>query len=123
MAKAKIKLTRKDKDQLKKMAEMGLRAEHIASVLGFSRKTFYNLLDADEQLRIIYESGKAAGTEKAVKHLMQHIDEGSEKSLHFYLKFISGYRGVDEYDTWREKLDESRNKTKLPSKLTFEVIS
>lgn len=119
---SKIKLNKRDLSQITEMAEMGLRVRQIAAIMGFTHTTFYRLMERDEPALQAFEAGRAKGTKKAIKHLMSHINEGSEKSLHFYLKFISGYRGVDEFDEWMASRTEAQDKPKLPASFQFKLV-
>jgi len=118
----KFKLSKRDISQIQEMAEMGLRSNHIAAIMGFSKQAFFNIMTKNENIRLAYDAGKANGARQAIKHLMTHIENGSEKSLHFYLKFISGYNATDEYIEYLSEKEESDKKPKFPSSFKFALI-
>lgn len=122
----KITLNKQQHSQIKEMAEIGLKTDQIASILGFTKPTFYKILARDEDALLAYNLGKANGANMAVTKLMEHIDKGSEKSLHFLLKFMFKFNGSDDFDVLQE-LEEQRkadktNGAKLPSKIQFTLV-
>ena len=120
-------LTDKERTQVEKMAEMGLRPNHIGAVLGFTKSCFYKIIQRDDATRLAYERGVANGTQTAVKYLVDNMKDGSEKSLHFWLKFMGGYGKDNDFEKWEEleaeRLKEKEESTNLPSGFKLELIS
>lgn len=112
----------RDLSQIREMAELGLRSHHIAALMGISKTCFFNIMSKNEDIRLMYDQGKSNGARKAISHLMTHIENGSEKSLHFYLKFMSGFNSPDEYIEYLASKDESEKKPKFPSSFKFELV-
>jgi len=120
-------LTDKERKQIETMAEMGLRPAHMGAILGFTKQYFYKLIQRDDATRLAYERGVANGTQTAVKYLVDNMKDGSEKSLHFWLKFMGGYGKDNDFEKWEEleaeRLREKEQTNDLPSGFKLELIS
>lgn len=87
----KIELSEKQKKVLPTLAQK-LTAEQIADSFGISRKTFFNILERDEEVFTLYKKGKAKGIDIVADSLIDMARSGNASAAIFYLKTQAGWK-------------------------------
>ena len=79
-------------DLISRSAGLGLTQEEIAHLIGANFETFRAWLKKDDQIRKVYEHGKANTRFKVVQKLMDKINDGDTACILFYLKCQCGWK-------------------------------
>lgn len=87
----KIELSAKQKKVLPTLAQK-LTAEQIADSFGISRKTFFNILERDDEVFTLYKKGKAKGIDIVADSLIDMARSGNASAAIFYLKTQAGWK-------------------------------
>jgi hypothetical protein len=96
-------LTEEQKKKVKQMASI-CTTQQIADYLGISRPVFFDILNRDEEVSILYKKGRVEGHNIVAGKLMDKIQNGDVTAMIFYLKTQSG---------WSSK-SNSEEKIKIP---------
>lgn len=86
-----ITLSKKQKDVLPTLASK-LTAEQIADSFNISRRSFFNLLERDEEVFALYKKGKADGIDRVANSLIDMAESGNASAAIFYLKTQAGWK-------------------------------
>lgn len=91
MPKSPRVLTDDERAQVEALAAY-LTAEQIADRLGIARRTFYNIMDRDEDVSARYKKGKSQAIALVAQSLIQKAIKGDGPSAMFFLKTQAGWR-------------------------------
>lgn len=69
-----------------------LTTEQIADFFGIGRRTFYSLMERDEEIAARYKKGKARAIGAIAQTLISKARAGDTTSMIFYLKTQAGWR-------------------------------
>lgn len=87
----KINLTEEQKEKVETLASF-LTAEQIANYLGFSRATFFNIMQRDEDVLRRYKKGKAECIKDIAGSLISKAKDGDTAAQIFFLKTQAGWK-------------------------------
>ena len=75
-------------DQLDTIGKLGpyLTVEQLAGVLKISRKTFFNLMERDEEVFTLYKKAKGEAIASVANNLVFQAQNGNTSAAIFYLK-------------------------------------
>lgn len=90
-----IILTDEQKKKVKQMASI-CTAQQIADYLGVSRPVFFDILNRDEEVSILYKKGRVEGHNIVAGKLMDKIQNGDVTAMIFYLKTQSKWSNDKE---------------------------
>ena len=79
--------------------------------VGMSRRTFYNWIESDEDFKTSVQEIYDYQCDYVESQLFKKIQQGSEKSIHFYLKYKGkdrGYTNHIDITTGGDKISEIR---------------
>lgn len=76
---------------MKTLAAM-LTAEHLADYFGIGRRTFYSMMQRDEEIAARYKKGKAKAIGVIALGLINKARSGDITSMIFFLKTQAGWR-------------------------------
>lgn len=88
----RVDITKYHLDLISRAAGLGLTQENIAHLIGANFETFRLWLKKDDQIRLLYEQGKANTRFKVAEKLMDKINEGDTACILFYLKCQCGWK-------------------------------
>lgn len=88
------KLTEEELSQVEALASV-LTSEQIADYFGFSRTTFYSIMDRQPEVSERYKKGRAKAIGGVAKGLLEKARGGDTASAIFYLKTQAGWREND----------------------------
>ena len=91
MARAPMQLTDAQKVEVETLAAV-LTTEQIADFFGIGRRTFYSLMERDEEIAARYKKGKARAIGAIAQTLISKARAGDTTSMIFYLKTQAGWR-------------------------------
>ena len=95
-----ILLTDEQKKKVRELASI-CTTEQIADYLGISRTTFFEILNRDDEISVLYKKGKAEGHNFVASKLMERVQKDDTSAMIFYLKTQS---------RWKEPKDEDEIK-------------
>lgn len=75
-----------------------LNAEQIADYFGIGRRTFYRLMERDEEIAARYKKGKARAIGTIAQGLIAKARGGDTTSMIFFLKTQAGWRETREIE-------------------------
>lgn len=113
-----IILTDEQKKKVKQMASI-CTAQQIADYLGVSRPVFFDILNRDEEVSILYKKGRVEGHNIVAGKLMDKIQQGDTTAMIFYLKTQSKWSNDKEEEIKDKELNitvtiaENQNLEKL----------
>lgn len=88
---------KRHKEELIKAMERNLGVVTLAcKEVGLTRQTFYHYYRTDEEFKSQIDELDNYTLDFVENQLIKHIKEGSEKSIHFYLKYKGKKRGYNE---------------------------
>lgn len=90
-----IILTDEQKKKVKQMASV-CTTQQIADYLGVSRPVFFDILNRDEEVSILYKKGRVEGHNIVAGKLMDKIQNGDVTAMIFYLKTQSKWSNDKE---------------------------
>ena len=99
-----IILTDEQKKKVKQMASI-CTAQQIADYLGVSRPVFFDILNRDEEVSILYKKGRVEGHNIVAGKLMDKIQNGDVTAMIFYLKTQSKWSNDKEEEIKDNKLE------------------
>lgn len=91
MARPAMTLTEAQKAEVETLAAV-LTSEQIADYFGIGRRTFYSMMERDEEIAARYKKGKARAIGAIAQGLIAKARGGDTTSMIFYLKTQAGWR-------------------------------
>ena len=91
MARSPLQLSDAQKAEVETLAAV-LTTEQIADFFGIGRRTFYSLMERDEEIAARYKKGKARAIGAIAQSLISKARAGDTTSMIFYLKTQAGWR-------------------------------
>lgn len=91
MARPFITLTQDQKAEVETLAAV-LTAEQVADYFGIARRTFYSMMQRDEEIAARYKRGKARAIGVIAQGLINKARSGDTTSMIFFLKTQAGWR-------------------------------
>jgi hypothetical protein len=92
-----IHLTTEQKAEVPTLAAI-LNAEQIADYFGVSRTTFFQILDRDEEVSVLYKKGRARAIGNAARNIITASNKGNVSASIFYLKTQGGWKETQQLD-------------------------
>jgi hypothetical protein len=92
-----IHLTTEQKAEVSTLAAI-LNAEQIADYFGVSRTTFFQILDRDEEVSVLYKKGRARAIGNAARNIITASNKGNVSASIFYLKTQGGWKETQQLD-------------------------
>ena len=99
-----IILTDEQKKKVKQIASI-CTAQQIADYLGISRPVFFDILNRDEEVSLLYKKGRVEGHNIVAGKLMDKIQQGDTTAMIFYLKTQSKWSNDKEEEIKDNKLE------------------
>jgi hypothetical protein len=90
-------LTAAEKAEVETLAAV-LSAEQIADYLGMGRRTFYSVMERDEDVAARYKRGRARAVGAVAQSLITKARGGNVTAMIFYLKTQGGWRETDRLE-------------------------
>lgn len=87
----RIELTDEQKKEVKTLAAV-LTTEQIADYFGIGRRTFYDIMERDEEVSAQYKKGKAQAIGTVAQNLIQQARDGNASAAMFFLKTQAGWK-------------------------------
>jgi len=87
----RIELTKAQKSEIKTLAAV-LSTEQIADYFGIGRRTFYDIMERDDEVSAQYKKGKAEAVGFVAQNLIQKARSGDLGAQIFYLKTQAGWK-------------------------------
>ncbi len=81
-----------DPARVRDLAALGLSSEMIATRIGVARRTLFDRMERDPEIRQAFDEGLAEGVEFAARGLQALIAQGNLGALIFYLKSRGGFK-------------------------------
>jgi len=75
-----------------------LNAEQIADYFGISRTTFFQILDRDDEVSVLYKKGRAKAIGNAARNIITASNAGNVSASIFYLKTQGGWKETQQVD-------------------------
>lgn len=94
MARLPMSLNEAQKTEVETLAAV-LTSEQIADYFGIARRTFYSLMERDEDIAARYKKGKARAIGAIAQTLITKARAGDTIAMLFYLKTQGGWREAD----------------------------
>jgi DNA-binding CsgD family transcriptional regulator len=91
MARNPLTLTEAQKAEVETLAAV-LTAEQVADYFGIGRRTFYSMMQRDEEIAARYKKGKARAIGVIAQGLINKARGGDTTSMIFFLKTQAGWR-------------------------------
>ncbi len=92
-----IQLTNDQLDTIGKLAPY-LTVEQLAGVLKISRKTFFNLMERNEEVFTLYKKAKGEAIASVANNLVLQAQNGNTSAAIFYLKTQAGWKETDRHE-------------------------
>lgn len=84
------------KDKITEAAAIGLNHRQIASKIGFGHNTLYRKIREDERISQFIEAGRAGLIEKAMKVVVEYVEEGDLRASCWLLGHLEKMSERDE---------------------------
>ena len=97
MARAPMELTDSQKAEVETLAAV-LTAEQVADYFGIGRRTFYAMMERDEEIAARYKKGKARAIGIIAQGLINKARGGDTASMIFFLKTQAGWRETSKIE-------------------------
>lgn len=91
MARQALTLTEAQKAEVETLASV-LTAEQVADYFGIGRRTFYSMMQRDEEIAARYKRGKAKAIGVIAQGLINKARAGDTACMIFFLKTQAGWR-------------------------------
>lgn len=91
MSRQPFTLTEAQKAEVETLAAV-LTAEQVADYFGIGRRTFYSMMQRDEEIAARYKRGKAKAIGVIAQGLINKARSGDTTSMIFFLKTQAGWR-------------------------------
>lgn len=93
----KVVLSDEQRKEVSTLAAI-LNAEQIADYFGISRTTFFQILDRDEEVSVLYKKGRAKAIGNAARNIITASNAGNVSASIFYLKTQGGWKETQQVD-------------------------
>jgi len=93
----KVVLTDEQRKEVSTLAAI-LNAEQIADYFGISRTTFFQILDRDDEVSVLYKKGRAKAIGNAARNIITASNAGNVSASIFYLKTQGGWKETQQVD-------------------------
>jgi hypothetical protein len=97
MAMQPFTLTDEQKVEVETLAAV-LTAEQVADYFGIGRRTFYSMMQRDEEIAARYKRGKAKAIGVIAQGLINKARAGDTTSMIFFLKTQAGWRETSQVE-------------------------
>ena len=97
MSRPPLTLTDAQKAEVETLAAV-LTAEQVADYFGIGRRTFYSMMQRDEEIAARYKKGKARAIGAIAQGLINKARGGDTTSMIFFLKTQAGWRESSQID-------------------------
>lgn len=97
MAMQPFTLTDEQKAEVETLAAV-LTAEQVADYFGIGRRTFYSMMQRDEEIAARYKRGKAKAIGVIAQGLINKARAGDTTSMIFFLKTQAGWRETSQVE-------------------------
>ena len=97
MSRAPMTLTDAQKAEVETLAAV-LTAEQVADYFGIGRRTFYSMMQRDEEIAARYKKGKARAIGAIAQGLINKARGGDTTSMIFFLKTQAGWRETSQIE-------------------------
>lgn len=97
MAMQPFTLTDEQKAEVETLAAV-LTAEQVADYFGIGRRTFYSMMQRDEEIAARYKRGKAKAIGVIAQGLINKARSGDTTSIIFFLKTQAGWRETNQVE-------------------------
>jgi hypothetical protein len=97
MAMQPFTLTNEQKAEVETLAAV-LTAEQVADYFGIGRRTFYSMMQRDEEIAARYKRGKAKAIGVIAQGLINKARAGDTTSMIFFLKTQAGWRETSQVE-------------------------
>jgi hypothetical protein len=97
MAMQPFTLTDEQKAEVETLAAV-LTAEQVADYFGIGRRTFYSMMQRDEEIAARYKRGKAKAIGVIAQGLINKARAGDTTSMIFFLKTQAGWRETSQIE-------------------------
>lgn len=97
MAMHPFTLTDEQKAEVETLAAV-LTAEQVADYFGIGRRTFYSMMQRDEEIAARYKRGKAKAIGVIAQGLINKARAGDTTSMIFFLKTQAGWRETSQVE-------------------------
>ena len=97
MPRAPMTLTDVQKAEVETLAAV-LTAEQVADYFGIGRRTFYAMMQRDEEIATRYKKGKARAIGAIAQGLINKARGGDTTSMIFFLKTQAGWRETSQIE-------------------------
>lgn len=97
MAMQPFTLTEQQKAEVETLAAV-LTAEQVADYFGIGRRTFYAMMQRDEEIAARYKRGKAKAIGVIAQGLINKARAGDTTSMIFFLKTQAGWRETSQIE-------------------------
>jgi hypothetical protein len=97
MAMQPFTLTEQQKAEVETLAAV-LTAEQVADYFGIGRRTFYSMMQRDEDIAARYKRGKAKAIGVIAQGLINKARAGDTTSMIFFLKTQAGWRETSQVE-------------------------
>jgi hypothetical protein len=95
MGRHPICLTEAQKAEVETLAAV-LTAEQVADYFGIGRRTFYAMMERDEEIAARYKKGKARAVGSIAQGLISKARSGNVTAMIFFLKTQAGWRETSQ---------------------------
>ena len=92
-----LTLTDEQKAEVETLAAV-LTAEQVADYFGIGRRTFYSMMQRDEEIAARYKRGKAKAIGVIAQGLINKARAGDTTSMIFFLKTQAGWRETSQVE-------------------------
>lgn len=97
MSRQPFTLTEAQKAEVETLAAV-LTAEQVADYFGIGRRTFYSMMQRDEEIAARYKRGKAKAIGVIAQGLINKARSGDTTSMIFFLKTQAGWRETSQVE-------------------------
>ena len=97
MSRQPFTLTEAQKAEVETLAAV-LTAEQVADYFGIGRRTFYSMMQRDEEIAARYKKGKAKAIGVIAQGLINKARGGDTTSMIFFLKTQAGWRETSQIE-------------------------
>lgn len=97
MARQPFELSEAQKSEVETLAAV-LTAEQVADYFGIGRRTFYSMMQRDEEIAARYKRGKAKAIGVIAQGLINKARAGDTTSMIFFLKTQAGWRETSQIE-------------------------
>ena len=122
MPRAPMTLTDAQKAEVETLAAV-LTAEQVADYFGIGRRTFYSMMQRDEEIAARYKKGKARAIGAIAQGLINKARGGDTTSMIFFLKTQAGWRETSKIEHTVPESPSSLDLTQLSDEALEEMLA